>query len=218
MENKDRNNTINRELSSPKIVCVYAQNDEIFYSELQKYLSLWQREGYIQWLEISAGSDVEYTMQAHLRQAQLILLLVSPDFFAQDHCYRAMQFSLEERARRQVPVVPILVRASAWKGSVCGGLRALPGNEQPIAEWAHPEQAYEEVRGGLVHLLSGDMSLRQKLIQENAHHNLDTTSRQEREVAQQRSANAQSATVTFNNKESKIGQQGNFYGPITNNF
>ncbi len=219
MWGKDTSSTTSNEPSPKSIVCVHTHIDEPLYHELQVYLSLWQREGYVQWLEISAGSDREHTMQSYLQQAHLILLLISPDFFAQDHCYRAMQLSLQEQARRQVSVVPVLGRASAWKGSVCGPLRALPGDEQPIAEWAHPEQAYEEIRSSLARLLPGDRDFRQKLMQETACPDADPDSLQEREEAQKYDAHAQSVTVTFNNQASKIGQQGqNFSGPITNTF
>jgi TIR domain len=207
MKSRDANRTINYEGLCKKIVCIYTQNDEPFYSNLQTYLSLWQREGYIQWLETPAGSDVESTMQAHLQQADLILLLIGPDFFAQDHCYSTMKTSLQEHARRQVPVVPILARASAWKESACGSLHALPGNEQPIVQWVHQEQAYEEIRSGLVHLLPGDDEYREKLIQETAHPGAEPSAHQMRE-----------GTLNFVNTASNKGQQGVFNAPINNSY
>jgi len=65
-------------------VCIYAQQDELFYRKLQTHLSLWQREGYIQWLKTEAGHDMAQAMHAHLKLADLVLLLISPDFFAED--------------------------------------------------------------------------------------------------------------------------------------
>jgi ABC-type glutathione transport system ATPase component len=153
MESKDT--LIHEEQFPTQIVCIYAMREEPFYHELQTHLSLWQREGYIQWLETQAGSDVEETMHAHLRQADLILLLISPSFFAHDLCYTAMKAALQEYTRRKAPVVPVLARAFDWKESVCGGLYALPDNEQPLAEWSHPGQAYENVRAGLARFIPG---------------------------------------------------------------
>ncbi len=195
------------------IVCVYAQADEASYRDLQTYLSLWQRENYIQWLEVSAGNDIEQTMQTYLQQAQFILLLISPDFFAQDHCYRAMHIALQERSRHLVPVVPVLVRASAWKESACGSLLPLPGNERPISEWVHPEQAYEEIHAGLARLLPAN--LRQKLLQEITRSATAPTSTRARAEAQKPGVVTQPGSmnidVTTNN-----GQIGNFYAPIHN--
>ncbi len=217
MKNRDARGINRKEASSQKIVCVYMQNDESFYRNLQTYLSVWQRERYIQWLELSAGSDVKQMLQAHLQQADLILLLISPDFFAQEQCYTAMLAALQEQLLRHIPVVPILARTSLWKESDCGGLRALPGNTQPIAEWFHPEQAYEAIRFGLARLLSGDRNVRQKLMQETASLDTDPTSLWEREEAQKHGTLAQSGGVTIEKVESNNGQIGGiYYGDIQN--
>jgi hypothetical protein len=144
-------NARSEEYSPIQMMCVYTQEDEPFYHKLKISLHLWQREGAICWLETEAGRDREQTMHTHLQQADLILLLISPDFLASDLCYMVMKSALHEQTRRQVPIVPILTRASAWKRSACGGMFALPDNEQPIAEWRHAEQAYENIRLGLAH-------------------------------------------------------------------
>ena len=217
MWNKDTNSITNNEPVPASILCVYTQADERFYRELQTYLSLWQREKYIQWLEISAGSDVGNTMQAYLQQAHLILLLISPDFFAQDFCYDALPTSLLQRGRRQVPVVPVLGRASGWKGSICGHLHALPDNERPIAEWPHPEQAYEAIRSGLASLLTRDKNLQQKLMQGTARSTADSAAHGEHKEAQKQKSNVQPDSPNIINQASNYGAQGVFNGPITFN-
>ena len=216
MPSKDIGSTTSNESTPKSIVCVHTQVDEPLYRELQTYLSLWQREGYVQWLEISAGSDRDLTMQAHLQQAHLILLLISADFFAEDHCYRAMHISLQEQARRQVPVVPILARASAWQTSACGHLRALPGNEQPIAQWVHPEQAFEEIYVCLARLLPDDF--RRKLIQETTSPRANLAASRESEETQKQDSPTPAYTLNFDNQGAKIGQQGTFSGNTTINF
>jgi hypothetical protein len=150
MESRDASNNIqSEEHSQTQIVCIYATRDESFYRELQTYLVLWHTKGHIRWLDISAGVDIEQTLLTFVQQADLILLLISPSFFDPGVCRRAMERALAEQARRNVPVVPVLARASDWKESDCGTLKALPENELPIAEWEHRERAYENIRAGL---------------------------------------------------------------------
>jgi len=134
-------------------LCLYSSEDEIFYRALRTALSLWQQQGKLTWLEERAGDAIASVTQEHLRQAELILLLCSADFFADTACYAAMQLALQEHQRRQVPVVPILARACAWEESACAHLKILPENKRPLNEWAHPDQAYEEIRRSLIHLL-----------------------------------------------------------------
>lgn len=135
-------------------ICFYARPDEAFYRELKDSLSLWQQQGKIDWLEIGAGSDIARTQQEHLRRASLVLLLCSSSFFVERTCHNAMMSALQEHVRRQIPVVPILVRACAWEESACGHLEVLPDNKQPISEWAHSDQAYENIRHSLIRLFS----------------------------------------------------------------
>ena len=152
MESRD---TQNERHSPAQIVCIYAQRDEPFYHELQTHLVLWHNKGHIRWLELSAGADVEQTHLTFVQQADLILLLISPSFFASRACQRGMDNALAEQARRGVSVVPILARAFDWKESDCGHLKALPDNELPIAQWTHAELAYENIRAGLARLIQG---------------------------------------------------------------
>jgi hypothetical protein len=56
MESRDA--LIREEHSPLQIVCIYAMSDEPFYRKLQTHLSLWQREGAIEWLETPVGTDI----------------------------------------------------------------------------------------------------------------------------------------------------------------
>jgi hypothetical protein len=135
------------------ILCVYAQEDAQFYRELQRYLHLWVRQQKVSWLEISAGDAVGEVMKGHLGRADLILLLLSPDFLATDACYDAMLTALVEGMGRHVPVVPLLARTSPWKESECGRLTGLPEQERPIVSWKPRDDAYESIRQGLLRSL-----------------------------------------------------------------
>ena len=133
-------------------VCFYALQDASFYRKLKDFLSLWERQGKIDWLEIGVGCDIIRTRQEHLQQASLIFLLCSSDFFAEPACYTIMTSALQEHARRRVPVLPVLVRACAWEESACSHLHILPENRQPVSEWVYPDQAYESIRRSLIRL------------------------------------------------------------------
>ncbi|HEY1349751.1 MAG TPA: toll/interleukin-1 receptor domain-containing protein [Ktedonobacteraceae bacterium] len=138
-----------------RVVCVCASSDQQWYEQIKMYLVLWERSGTLAWLDVPAGADTSHTLRDHLRHADLILLLLSPTFFAVHHCYDALLRALHEHDQRQVPVVPIIARACDWQESAAGALRPLPDNALPLAEWTHPEHAYGQIRVGLAHLLPG---------------------------------------------------------------
>ena len=75
---------------SIKVFFCYAHEDEPLLKTLKKYLTPMQRQGLIAlWYDrdISAGTAWEQEISEHLNTAQIILLLVSPDFMASDYCY-----------------------------------------------------------------------------------------------------------------------------------
>ena len=61
--------------------------------------------------EILPGEEWEQAIDTHLNTANLILLLISPDFMASDYCYgKEMHRALERHQAGTYCVVPILLR------------------------------------------------------------------------------------------------------------
>jgi hypothetical protein len=72
MDVSDVSNLTNDEKQSSsrypvEIVCIYAQIDETFYTDLKKTLVLWERQGNIVWLEVQPGHDIPHTLQLFLK-------------------------------------------------------------------------------------------------------------------------------------------------------
>ncbi|MBF6614759.1 MAG: TIR domain-containing protein, partial [Chloroflexi bacterium] len=153
MESLDTNTP--KEPKLRDIVCLYSQADESFYLQLKKSLNLWERGGHVRWLEVRPGEELSVTLRDHVKRADLILFLLSSDFFADERCYQTMHLALQEQASRQVPVVPILVRAVNWQLSACKDLAIVPHNEQPVASWPLPDEAYTSIGADLVLLVPG---------------------------------------------------------------
>jgi len=122
---------------------------------LKKSLNLWERDGQVRWLEILPGDEPAITWQNDVQRADLILLLLSPDFFPDERCYQTMHLALQERASRRVPVVSILVRAVNWRLSACKDLAIVPHNEQPVASWTSLDEALTSIGADLVRLVPG---------------------------------------------------------------
>jgi hypothetical protein len=68
----------------------YSREDKPLRDKLEKHLSGLKRQGVISaWhdRQIVAGSEWEEEIDRHLKTADIILLLVSPDFVASKYCY-----------------------------------------------------------------------------------------------------------------------------------
>src|SRR6266702_1398209 len=137
-----------------KIFFCYAHEDEQLLNKLKNHLFPLKRTRLIDvWhdRDISAGTDWEQQIKSHLNQAQIILLLVSPDFMVSDYCYSIeMQRALERHDLGDARVIPIILRPVYWQG-VLGKLQALPTDAKPVmsSSWNYPDEAFFNVTEGI---------------------------------------------------------------------
>ena len=127
----------------------YAHKDERLRNELNKHLYNLKRQSFIiDWFDrdISAGTDWEQDIDTHLNTAQIILLLVSPDFMASDYCYSVeMKRALERHEASEARVIPIILKPVDWTGSPFSKLQVLPRNRKPVTSWKDRNAAFLEI-------------------------------------------------------------------------
>ena len=133
----------------------YAHEDKALLNKLKTHLKLLQREHLIDFWDdrdINAGSEWEKEISEHLNTAQIILLLVSPDFLASDYCYGTeMKRAMERHERGEAYVIPIILRPVFWRTSPFGKLQALPMNAKPVVSsaWNNWDEAFLNVAVGI---------------------------------------------------------------------
>ena len=139
---------------SVSIFFCYAHEDEALLNKLKTHLRPLQRQKLIDlWYDrdISAGTKWEEEINKHLNEAQIILLLVSPDFMDSDYCYGTeMQQALERDRRGEARVLPIIVRPVYWQG-ILGKFQALPTDAKPVVDryWHTLDEALYDVVEGI---------------------------------------------------------------------
>lgn len=138
---------------SIKIFFCYAHEDEQLLNKLKTHLRPLQRQGLIElWhdRDISAGTEWEQEISEHLNEAQIILLLISPDFMNSDYCYSIeMQRALERHKQKAAVVVPVILRRVHWQGEPLGKLQALPTDAKPVKGWQDQDEAFYSVAEGI---------------------------------------------------------------------
>ena len=134
----------------------YAREDEALLNKLKSHLRPLQRQGLIDvWYDrdISAGTEWEQEINQHLNSAQIVLLLVSPDFMDSEYCYSIeMKRALERHQRGEAKVIPIILRPVDWHGEPLGGLQALPTDGKPVTskkDWDDQDAALYDVTKGI---------------------------------------------------------------------
>lgn len=117
----------------------HAREDEAFLNKLKAHLRPLQRQGLIDvWYDrnISPGAEWEPEITKKLNAAQIILLLVSPDFMNSDYCYGIEMQRALERHRNGEPL---------------GKLQALPTDGKPVTdpEWHDQDRAFYAITNGI---------------------------------------------------------------------
>ena len=112
-----------------KVFISYAHADEAHRKTLAKHLSALEDEGLIAvWHDrkITGGRAWAVAIDDALRSADIVLLLISPDFLDSDYCN---DVELTEAIRRhdaaQTRVVPVILRSCDWEHSRFARFNAL---------------------------------------------------------------------------------------------
>src|SRR6266496_3118634 len=138
-----------------KLFCCYAHKDKRLRDELEKHLSLLNHQGFIStWSdqEVLPGEEWKQAIDTKLREADIVLLLVSPDFMRSDYCYSIeMQQALERHTRGEICVIPIILRYGEWKEAPFGRLQVLPTEGKPVVSqsWHNRDEAFANVVQGI---------------------------------------------------------------------
>lgn len=138
---------------APKLFYSYAHEDELLRDKLATHLKILHRQKKIDvWYdrEIGAGAEWEIEIKTHLNTADIILLLISPDFMASDFCYDIeMLRAIERHDAGEAVVIPVILRPTDWAGAPFGKLQALPKNAKPVTQWSNEDEALLDIAQGV---------------------------------------------------------------------
>src|SRR5215218_6043093 len=136
-----------------RVFCSYSHKDETYLNELRTWLRRLERQGLIEWWhdrEISPGWEWEEEIDKNLRTADIILLLITPDFMGSDYVFeKEINRAIERHERGEARVIPIIVRPADWEWPPFNKLQAIPKDAKPITTWLNRDEAWLDVARGV---------------------------------------------------------------------
>lgn len=138
-----------------KVFYCYAHEDKTRRSFLEKHLSTLKRQALItEWHDgdINAGKEREKEIDTNMSTADIILLLISPDFIHSDYCYGiGMEHALDRHKNGTARVVPIILRPGDYKNAPFSTLQPLPTDAIPVTDrkWHNRDEAFSNVAQGI---------------------------------------------------------------------
>jgi hypothetical protein len=127
----------------------YSHADEALRDRLEVALAMLKNQGIIEtWHDrrIPAGDVVDDAIDAQMERANIILLLVSPDFLASRYCYGVeMTRAMERHEQGQARVIPVILRPSQWHEAPFGKLLAVPKDGKPVTKHTDLDDAFLDI-------------------------------------------------------------------------
>ena len=129
-----------------KVFFCYSHKDERLRHSFETHLSgIKNSEKIKTWHDrsITAGLRWEDEIDRCLNDADLILLMISPDFLESRYCYcKEMEIALERDKKGVARVVPVILRPTDWLDAPFAKLQAVPKNGKAITTWSNRDRAY----------------------------------------------------------------------------
>ncbi|HEY1352418.1 MAG TPA: tetratricopeptide repeat protein [Ktedonobacteraceae bacterium] len=133
----------------------YAHEDEELRQRLQTHLGVLKYQELItDWhdRDIRAGEEWARQLQVHLDTADIILLLISPDFLNSAYINSVeMKRALERHNAGEARVIPIILVPVYWQDTPFSKLQILPKDGQPVksGRWNNLDEAFAHIAEGI---------------------------------------------------------------------
>lgn len=135
------------------VVISYSHKDEELRDELEAHLSVLRRLNIVEtWHDrkLVPGQGWDPRIKEMIYAADVILLLLSADFFNSDYCYdEEMRIALERHDRGDAVVVPVVARPCQWKQTEIAAIHGLPKDMRAVSLWEDRDLAWNDVAEGV---------------------------------------------------------------------
>lgn len=134
---------------SIRVFISYSHKDEDLRDQLEVQLAMLKRQGLVEvWHDrrLVAGDRLDWTISKELDEADVVLLLVSPDFLASDYCYKIEKGRALERHRAgEARLISVILRPCDWTYTDLAEFLVTPRDGKAITQWPDRDEAFLNV-------------------------------------------------------------------------
>jgi hypothetical protein len=133
----------------------YSHKDETLRDQLATYLAPLKQKGLIvEWHDrkIQPGADWNSEIASRIESADLVIMLLSPDFLASEYCFGVeMEAAFARTKSDDLKLAPVLMRPCLWEDSRFSALQMIPRDAKPVTGSRLVDEALKavalEIRG-----------------------------------------------------------------------
>ena len=127
----------------------YSHKGETLRDELEIQLAILKRQGLIEvWHDrrLLPGDHLDWTISKELDRANIVRLLVSPDFLASDYCYKIEKSrALRRHQKGTARLISVILRPCDWKNTNLKNYLVTPKDGCPVTTWPNRDEALLDV-------------------------------------------------------------------------
>jgi TIR domain len=142
-------------MDKAEVFIASSHKDMMFADKIATHLKPLENQGLISIatdFKFLPGSDWQSQIKKQINQADIILLLISPDFLASSS-FKNIEVELQQALIRQqagdIQTIPVIIRPVSWRGTLLDKLQALPTGGKPITSWSNRDAAFFDIAQGV---------------------------------------------------------------------
>ncbi|WP_246692716.1 toll/interleukin-1 receptor domain-containing protein [Methylobacterium sp. WL64] len=134
-----------------RIFVSYSHANVVQQAKLQIHLAQLKRDEVETWFDdhMAAGDKLSTEISRNLREADIFVALMSPEYLASRWCQLEYNRAMGRRAKGLLRVVVVVVRPCAWKDTGASDLKALPRDGRSVIDWRSMDHAFADVAEGI---------------------------------------------------------------------
>ncbi len=145
-----------------ELFVAYAHQDAQNRAELERHLTDAIHPGFdAAWHDRRiVGTEWSGQIDDHISTAQIILLLISPEFLSSGYCEDIeLDRAIERHDAQEARVIPVMLRSVDLQQSPLARFQAVPRDGLPISRWTSPERAFTDVAKGIREIMDSSLPM-----------------------------------------------------------
>ena len=151
-----------------KLFISYSSKDIAYLKELEVSLAMLKRQGFIStWHDrkLTAGEEWDAKIKDELLTADVILMLLSPDFLASDYIWDIeVKTAIERHKKGTATVIPIILRPCEWEHTPFEAITTAQANTDPISTSPDRDTMWKKIVGNIREAITDPKVIRNKAI------------------------------------------------------
>lgn len=105
--------------------------------------------------KILTGQELDSTIEEALRDMNLMICLVSPEYLNSNYCInKELEDALSKRTIGKANIFPIILRKCVWKHTFFSKVLCQPRDGKPLKDWPDKDEVFSDITDALIEVIA----------------------------------------------------------------